>query len=145
MQRVDHISMAVWSIDEQLPFFTDLLGLTLAGRFTNEKDGYTGAILDFPGKQLQMEILEPLGEDSFIARFLRERGPGFHHITVEVADVEQAAATMRERGVEPFGGITGKADFRHTYIHPKASNGMLWQVYSSDDAPAWKKQDGEGS
>lgn len=138
MKRVDHISMAVWSIDEQLPFFTELLGLTLNHRFRNEEEGYSGAVLDFPNQQLQMEILEPLGEEGFVARFLRERGPGFHHVTVEVADIEQTAATMRDRGVEPFRGISGDADFRHTYIHPKSSGGMLWQLFSSDDQPASK-------
>lgn len=144
LKRVDHISMAVWKIDDQLPFFTELLGLTLAGRWRNEKEGYAGAVLDFPGKQLQMEILEPIGEDSFVARFLKERGPGFHHVTIETDDVERASAAMRAFGVEPFGGITGPDDFRHTYIHPKSSGGLLWQVYSTDEAPRWKKDEREG-
>ncbi|MGH2584847.1 MAG: VOC family protein [Dehalococcoidia bacterium] len=138
LKRVDHISMAVWSIDDQLPFFTELLGLTLAGRFRNEREGYLGAVLDFPGKQLQMELLEPIGEDGFVARFLRERGPGFHHVTIQAEDVEQAAAAMRGFGVEPFQGVTGGPDFRHTYIHPKESGGILWQVFSSDGKPGWK-------
>lgn len=132
LERVDHISMAVWSIDEQLPFFTELMGLTVAGRWRNEAEGYAGAVLDFPGKQLQMEILEPIGEEGFVARFLRERGPGFHHVTVEVGDVERAAEALRGRGIEPFGGITGDPDFRHTYIHPKTSGGILWQLYSDE-------------
>jgi methylmalonyl-CoA/ethylmalonyl-CoA epimerase len=124
--------MAVWSIDEQLPFFTELLGLKLIDRFRNEREGYCGAVLDFPNGQLQMEILEPLGEDSFVAKFLRERGPGFHHVTVEVDDINAAAAAMRGHEIEPFRGVGGDPDFRHTYIHPKQSGGMLWQVYSKD-------------
>lgn len=144
LKRVDHISMAVWSIDEQLPFFTELLGLTLAGRWRNETEGYAGVVLDFPGKQLQMEILEPIGVDGFVARFLRERGPGFHHVTIEAEDVEQATEAMRAHGIEPFGGVTGPEDFRHTYMHPKASGGLLWQVYSAEDRPEWKKQRGPG-
>lgn len=138
LKRVDHISMAVWSIDDQLPFFTELLGLTVSGRFRNEAEGYAGATLDFPGQPLQMEILEPIGDDSFVARFLRERGPGFHHITVETDDVEAAADAMREHGIEPFQGIGGSADFRHTYIHPKASGGLLWQIFSSGDQSGHK-------
>lgn len=141
MKRVDHISMAVWSIDEQLPFFTELLGLTLNHRFRNDAEGYSGAVLDFPNQQLQMEILEPLGEESFVAKFLRERGPGFHHVTVEVEEIGQAADAMRDRGFEPFGGVRGTTDFRHTYIHPKGSGGMLWQLFSSDDQPSWKKDE----
>lgn len=141
LQRVDHISMAVHSIDQQLPFFTDLLGLTLVNRWRNEAEGYAGAVLDFPGNQLQMEILEPISEDGFVAKFLRERGPGFHHITVEVEDVQQAAQSLTDTGLRSFGGVQGPADFRHTYIHPKDSGGVLWQVYSSSDKPAWKPKD----
>jgi len=144
LKRVDHISMAVASIEEQLPFFTELLGLTVADRFRNEREGYIGVVLDFPGKQLQMELLEPIGDESFVARFLRERGPGFHHVTIEVDDIVTAAAAMREHGLQPFGGISGSPDFRHTYIHPKSSGGMLWQVYSSEDTPTWKKSEVEG-
>ena len=95
-------------------------------------------MLDFPGRQLQIEVLEPIGDDSFVARFLRERGPGFHHVTVEVEDVEQAAAAMRDHGIEPFRGVSGPPDFRHTYIHPKQSGGLLWQVYSSHAVPRSK-------
>ena len=143
LKRVDHIAMAVWSIDEQLPFFTELLGMEVAGRWRNEEEGYVGVVLDFPGQQLQMELLEPIGEESFIAHFLRERGPGFHHVTVEVADVEQAATVMRRHGIEPFRGVAGPPDFRHTYIHPKAAGGILWQVYSSVDGPSWTKRESE--
>ena len=134
--------MAVWSIDEQLPFFTELLGMSVAGRWRNEDEGYAGVVLDFPGKHLQMELLEPIGEDGFVARFLRDRGPGFHHVTVEAEDVERAGAAMRAHGIEPFGGITGPPDFRHTYMHPKATGGILWQVYSSEDAPHSNERDG---
>jgi methylmalonyl-CoA/ethylmalonyl-CoA epimerase len=136
IKRVDHISMAVWSIDDQLPFFTDVLGMSVAHRFRNEEDGFAGVVLDFPGQHLQMEILEPIGDESFVARFLRERGPGFHHVTVEAQNVEDTVAALQARGVEPFGGIRGPADFRHTFIHPKTSGGILWQIYSSEEEPA---------
>jgi methylmalonyl-CoA/ethylmalonyl-CoA epimerase len=88
-----------------------------------------------------MELLEPLGEDGFVARFLRERGPGFHHVTIETDDVQGAADAMREHGIEPFQGIGGPAEFRHTYIHPKASGGLLWQVFSSSGQP--RQKDGQ--
>ena len=107
-KRVDHVCMAVWKIDDQLPFFTELFGWKEAGRFRNEEAGFAGVVLDVPGadgqRQMQWELLEPIGEDSFIAKFLRERGPGLHHVTLEVADADKAAAAMRARGIEPFGG-----------------------------------------
>jgi methylmalonyl-CoA/ethylmalonyl-CoA epimerase len=142
-KRVDHISMAVWRIDEQLPFFTDLLGLRLIDRWTSEEEGFAGALLEFPGKQINLEILEPLGEDSFVAKFLRERGPGFHHITIETDDVEQAAAAMEAHGIDPFRGIGGGPEFRHTYMHPRQTGGLLWQVFSSSAPRDWQRRQDE--
>src|SRR5438874_1267683 len=107
-KRVDHVSMAVWKIDDALPFFRDIFGWKEAGRFSSEEAGFSGVVLDVPGadgeRQMQWEILEPLGEHSFIAKFLRERGPGLHHVTLEVADADRAAEGLRAHAVEPFGG-----------------------------------------
>ncbi len=73
LKRVDHVCMAVWKIDDQLPFFTDLFGWKEAGRFTNEKEGFAGCVLDVPGAdgqwQMQWEILEPIGDDGFPPAF----------------------------------------------------------------------------
>jgi methylmalonyl-CoA/ethylmalonyl-CoA epimerase len=138
-KRVDHVCMAVWKIDDQLPFFTELFGWAEAGRFRNEEAGFAGVVLDVPGadgqRQMQWELLEPIGEDSFIAKFLRERGPGLHHVTLEVADADAAAAAMRARGIEPFGGPRVSWDWKEMFIHPKSSGGVLFQLYEQLDAP----------
>lgn len=138
-KRVDHVSMAVWKIDDQLPFFTELFGWKEAGRFRNEDAGFAGVVLDVPGadgqRQMQWELLEPIGDGSFIAKFLRERGPGLHHVTIEVADADAAAAAMRERGIEPFGGPRVSWDWKEMFIHPKSSGGVLFQLFEQLDAP----------
>ncbi len=141
--RIDHVSFATHSIDESLRWFQAVFGAREVRRHPVEAEGYTFAELEIPNAQVGFELIEPLGENSFVARFLRERGPGFHHVTVETEDVEQASAAMRARGIEPFGGVTGPPDFRHTYMHPKATGGILWQVYSSADAPRRKERGGE--
>ena len=144
LRRVDHVSMAVWKIDDQLPFFTEIFGWKEAGgpgkgRFRNEEAGFAGVVLDVPGadgqRQMQWEILEPIGEDSFIAKFLRERGPGLHHVTLEVEDADAAASDLRGHGVEPFGGPRVSWDWKEMFVHPKASGGVLFQLYEQLDAP----------
>jgi methylmalonyl-CoA/ethylmalonyl-CoA epimerase len=130
IKRVDHVSMAVWDVEKQLPLFTDLFGMEVAGRFENPSEGFKGVVLNFPGKQLQLEILEPLGEDSFLIKFLEERGPGFHHITCEVEDVHRAADALREHGIEPFRGVYSDGEWRATFIHPRDSGGLLWQLFT---------------
>lgn len=146
LKRVDHVSMAVWKIDDTLAFFTDVFGWKEAGRFSNEEAGFAGVVLDVPGadgqRQMQWEILEPIGEDSFIAKFLRERGPGLHHVTMQVDDAEAAAAGLREHSIEPFGGPRVSYDWKEMFVHPKASGGVLFQLFEqlpepkSGDAPS---------
>jgi methylmalonyl-CoA/ethylmalonyl-CoA epimerase len=140
-KRVDHVSMAVWKIDDQIKFFTDVFGWKEAGRFQSEEAGFAGVVLDVPGpdgqRQMQWEILEPLGENSFIEKFLRERGPGLHHVTLEVDDADASAVHLRECGIEPFGGPRVSYDWKEMFVHPKATGGVLFQLYEQLDVPGF--------
>jgi len=139
LKRVDHVSMAVWKIDDTIGFFTDVFGWKEAGRFSNAEAGFAGVVLDVPGadgqRQMQWEILEPLGENSFIEKFLRERGPGLHHVTLEVADADEAAKELRSCAIEPFGGPRVSWDWKEMFIHPRSSGGVLFQLFEQLDAP----------
>lgn len=133
LTRIDHVSFATHSIDESLRWFEAVFGARELRRQSVEAEGYTFAELELPNAQVGFELIEPLGEESFVARFLRERGPGFHHITIEVADVEAAAGEMRSQGMEPFGGVRGSGHWRQTFIHPRDSNGILVQLIEGGD------------
>ena len=140
LKRVDHVSMAVWKIDDTIAFFRDVFGWKEAGRFRNEEAGFAGVVLDVPGangeRQMQWEILEPIGDDSFIAKFLRDRGPGLHHVTLEVADADAAAVGLRGQGIEPFGGPRVSYDWKEMFVHPRASGGVLFQLYEQLEGPS---------
>ncbi|MDW8046640.1 MAG: VOC family protein [Chloroflexota bacterium] len=127
--RVDHVSMAVPDIDQQIAFQERVFGMEVEGRWRSEEEGYEGAVLRIPNSQLKFEIIAPIREDSFVARFLRERRPGLHHVAAEVASVEAAAAALREAGIEPWGGIIDNGWKRHMFIHPKQSGGVLFQLF----------------
>ena len=129
IKRVDHVSFATWSVDEQAKWFETVMGLTVAERFENPDEGYAGLVMDLPGNQLQFELIEPLGEDSFVEKFLKTRGPGMHHVTVEVHDAHAAAAALRTAGIEPFKGVHQGGGWLQTYIHPGDSGGVLWQLF----------------
>jgi methylmalonyl-CoA/ethylmalonyl-CoA epimerase len=134
IKRVDHVAMAVWKVEEHLSFLTEVLGMKVAGRFRSEEERYTGVVLDIlPGEEsargVQWEVLEPTSEDSFLARFLRERGPGLHHVTLEVEDVDAAARVLREKGIEPYRGVRESGGWKETFIHPQDSGGVLIQLY----------------
>lgn len=129
IKRLDHVSMAVWKVDDYLPLLTELFGMRLAGRFQSDEEGYQGVVLDVPGGGAQWEVLEPTSEDGFLARFLRERGPGLHHVTFEVEDVARAAEALRQRGIEPFRGVRTGPSWRETFVHPQDLGGVLVQLF----------------
>ena len=132
IKRMDHICMVVRKLDERLPMLTELFGMKIAGRFDNPDAGYNGVALDIPGGGVQWGVLlEPTGEDSFLDRFLSERGPGFHHVTFEVESVDTATKAMQEFGYKPFGGRVAEK-YKEVYLHPRDSGGVLIQFYEGD-------------
>lgn len=128
VRRMDHVCMAVWNVADQLPFLQDLLGMEVTGRFRIERERYAGVTLSVPGGGIEFELIEPLDGESFVAKFLRDRGPGLHHITLEVADAGAAAEDMRAHGIEPYQGVQGSEGHRQTFIHPRDSGGVLFQL-----------------
>lgn len=133
IKRLDHVCWAVWKLEDALPLLTELMGMRVTSRWENPEQGYRGLSLEVPGATAHFELLEPLGEDSFLARFLRERGPGLHHVTFEVEDVERAAQAIRDFGIEPFGGVRRAHGGAETFIHPRDSGGVLFQFYVEEE------------
>ena len=128
IKRIDHVCMAVWKLEERLPMLTQLFGMRVLGRFQNPHAGYNGVTLAIPGGGAQWELLEPSGDESFLARFLRDNGPGLHHVTFEVESIERATQALREFGYEPFGG-RGEGGYKEVFIHPSDTGGVLFQLY----------------
>ncbi len=128
--RLDHVSVAVPSVEAALPLFTALVGMTVAGPIDDPASGFRGVELRLPtGQRAGGELLEPASPGSFLARFLEQRGPGVHHVTFEVADTDAAARALRGRGIEPFGGVQVRGDWKETFIHPRDAHGVLIQLY----------------
>lgn len=133
IKRLDHVCWAVHKLEDALPLLTELMGMRETGRWENEEQGFRGVSLELPGGTAHFELLEPLGEDSFLHRFLEERGPGLHHVTFEVSDIDSAAQAVRDFGIEPFRGVQRGHGWAETYIHPKDSGGVLFQFYIDED------------
>ena len=91
IQRLDHVCWAVQRVEDVLPLLTDLMGMTVEGRFENPEVGFRGVGLRVPGGTGHFELLEPYDENSYLHRFLSDKGPGLHHVTFEVADIDRAA------------------------------------------------------
>ncbi len=127
--RIDHIAIAVDDIDVALGFFRDALGLELSHTDVEVDQGVVVAFLPLGGSEV--ELLEPVAGDSGVSRFLERRGPGLHHICLEVDDLDEAIARLRGMGVElidsePYIGTGGR---RIAFVHPRAAHGVLVELY----------------
>jgi methylmalonyl-CoA/ethylmalonyl-CoA epimerase len=132
VRRMDHVSMAVPDLDRQVEIQQRVFGMALRGRWTDDRSGYHGAIMDIPNSKLQFEIIAPARADSFVQRFLDERRPGMHHICCEVASVDETAAALESAGIQPFGGVIRSQWKPHTFIHPRDSGGVLFQLFEEN-------------
>jgi methylmalonyl-CoA/ethylmalonyl-CoA epimerase len=91
--------------------------------------------LSIPGSDTRLELIAPAGDDSFIARFLGQKGSTVHHLTFEVTDIREAARVLREYGIEPFGYREDAEWARELFIHPRDAGGVLIQLFEPHAAP----------
>lgn len=125
--RVDHIGIAVESIDDALPFY-EALGLRVAEIEDVPQEGVRVALI--PCGDTRIELLEPTSSDSAVRRFLDKRGPGLHHICLGSSDVATADAQLREAGYrmlrdEPTPGAAGSLI---QFVHPASTRGVLVEL-----------------
>ena len=123
--RIEHIGIATRSIEEALSFWRDALGLEVRHTETVEEQGVNVAML--PAGEPRVELLEPTGPDSPVAKFLDKRGPGIHHVAVRVPDIRAALARLKAGGArlideEPRNGAGGCLV---AFVHPSSAGGVL--------------------
>ncbi len=131
-QAVNHIGIAVRSLAEQRPFYENVLG----ARFEDEQEvvdqGVRVAfyVLGPSGSEVRLELLEPMNDESPIAKFIEKKGEGLHHVAYTVADIEARIAELRAGDVRMIDETprTGAHNARIAFVHPKASNGVLTEL-----------------
>ena len=139
-ERLDHLGIAVASIEESLGLYR-ALGLDLAGIETVSNQGVRVAMV--PAGGARIELLEPLGPDSPVARHLERRGPGLHHVCIEVSDIRAIMERLRREGFqllaeEPQPGADGSLV---CFIHPKSAGGVLIELSQPEAGGAAEDDD----
>ncbi|HEX4961428.1 MAG TPA: methylmalonyl-CoA epimerase [Thermoanaerobaculia bacterium] len=127
IERIDHVGIAVRSIAEARRAY-EALGLTVEGIEEVPHEGVRVAFLQCG--ESRIELLEPMNEDSTIAKFLEKRGPGLHHLCLASDDVRGDDARLREKGFqvlrpEPTRGAGG---CWVQFVHPKSTGGVLLEL-----------------
>lgn len=128
LTKIDHIGIAVNSIEESLPYYREQLHMQHLGTEEVEEQKVKVAFLQIGDSSI--ELLEPTGEDSPIAKFLHKNGPGIHHIAYAVEDIGTALQHLAAQGVrlidtQPRNGAHGA---KIAFIHPKSSGGVLTEL-----------------
>ena len=133
VEKIEHVGIAVESIEEMIPYYRDGLGLKYVGEEVLEEQKVRVAF--FGIGESSIELLEPTSDDSPIAKFLAKRGPGIHHIAVRVDNIEQALKRHEESGArlidkEPR---LGAHNMKIAFVHPKSTGGVLVELCQKSD------------
>lgn len=145
IRKLDHVGIAVQSLERSLPFWADALGLEVCGIETVDDESVKVAFL--AAGPSRIELLEPTAPSSAVARSIAKRGEGVHHVTLEVADLETALARLRSRGIAILGDASrvGAGGRRVAFLHPDAAGGVLVELVAGGGAVAGTHELAPGS
>ena len=133
LTRIDHVGIACRSLAEKITFYESVFGLRLVSEEVNEEQGVREAMLQVTASAAGMscvQLLEPLGPDTPVGRFLARRGEGIHHIGYGVTDITAALASIGASGVRlldrrPRHGSMGASV---AFLHPADAGGVLTEL-----------------
>lgn len=135
LMKIDHLGIAVKSLDGALKFYRDQLGLHVSLRETVKQENVNVAMLPLGANrenhntQPRIELLEPTQADSVIGKFLEKRGEGLHHVAIRVPDLNASVERLRASGArlmnEPRAGAGGHL---YVFVHPSSTGGVLIEL-----------------
>lgn len=132
--KVDHIGIAVASIEAALPLYR-ALGLEVERIEVVESEGVRVAMIACG--ETHLELLEPTRPDSPIAKFLEQRGPGLHHVCLGTDDIQADDQRLRDAGLRVLrpAPTTGAGGCQVQFVHPKSAGGVLLELAQPPTAP----------
>jgi methylmalonyl-CoA epimerase len=129
---IDHVGIAVEDIEAAISLYRDAFGLPVVHREQVADQGVDAALLDVGDSHV--ELLEPLGPETAVGRFLARRGPGLHHVAYRVEDIERTLGELKSSGMRLIDerarvGIRGSLV---AFIHPGSTGGVLTEIVEPD-------------
>ncbi|MDP4105077.1 MAG: methylmalonyl-CoA epimerase [Bacillota bacterium] len=128
IKKVDHIGIAVKSLDQTLPFYTEELKLPLLGIEEVESEKVKVAFLE--AGETHIELLEPTSPESAIAKYIEKRGEGIHHIALGVDSIQERLNELKEKGIRLIQeqAKIGAGGSKVAFLHPKSTSGVLYEL-----------------
>jgi methylmalonyl-CoA/ethylmalonyl-CoA epimerase len=132
VKNVNHVAIAVPDIEEALRFWEDALGLELD--HIEEVSTQKSKVAFITVGDSEVELIEPETLDSSLAKFISEKGPGMHHLCLEVDDLDEMIVELKKKGIRLINEIPDILPGRKIiFIHPKASGGVLIELFQISD------------
>jgi len=127
IKRIDHVAVCVKDVDEAARRYKDLFGVDVASREVVSSQETDAALL--PLGDTALELIAPKGNEG-LERFLEKRGPGLHHIAVEVEGIEEAILALKALGVPLIDEVprVGARGHKVAFVHPRATGGVLVEL-----------------
>ncbi len=125
---IEHIGIAVESLDNNSPFWKHILHLTPQGTETINEQGVITDIYNTGNAKI--ELLEAMNAESSIAKYLEKRGQGMHHVCFEVDNITEAIKELKENNIQVLSEVPSKGaeGFKVVFIHPKSTGGVLVEL-----------------
>jgi methylmalonyl-CoA/ethylmalonyl-CoA epimerase len=126
--KIDHLGIAVNSIDDGRNFWSEVLGLEFEGSETVAEQKVKTAF--FPVGESEVELLESTAPDGPVAKFIEKKGQGFQHVAFRVANIDEALAELKEKDIQLIDQVPriGAGGARIAFLHPKATGGILVEL-----------------
>jgi methylmalonyl-CoA/ethylmalonyl-CoA epimerase len=129
INRIDHIAIAVQDLDAALRTFLDVLGCDPGSVTVEEVPSEKVRVAFIPVGQTHIELLEPLGDDGAVSKFLAKNGEGMHHIALATDDLEKESGRVTALGLPPLGqASTGAGGKKIVFLHPKQTHRVLLEI-----------------
>lgn len=131
-KKIDHIGIAVSSLEEALPFYVNQLHLKLEAIEEVATEGVKVAFIKIGDSRI--ELLEPMSEDSPIASFIQKRGEGIHHIALADDRIDERLRELSANGVRLINNtpVKGAGGANIAFLHPKSAGGVLYELCEKD-------------
>jgi methylmalonyl-CoA epimerase len=126
IKQISHLGMAVKDLEEAREFYRSVFGLESSEPIMSD-DGTIKASMVGIGHTL-IELLQPIGSEGVMAKFLERRGEGFHHICYEVNDINAEISSLKEAGLDVLGEPRPGAEGMSIFLHPKRTHGVLVEL-----------------
>lgn len=128
IKKVDHIGIAVNSLEASLPFYTDVLQLELLG--IEEVESQKVKVAFIKAGEIKLELLEPTSKESAVAKFIEKRGQGIHHIALGVNSIEERILEMKTKGIKMIDEHVriGAGGAEVAFMHPKSTGSVLYEL-----------------